>query len=114
MNDSITIDRIVLDLDCCTIHRGQKSTVSSVIASGLMSDVLTTDREEILLVSNLSTSQVVRTADMVNASAILVTNGKPIMGDTSDLARELDITLLTTELPLFEACCELGKIVTGN
>lgn len=114
MKRSVSIQTIVDALNCRVLHLGEKKTVSWVVASGLMSDVLTTEKEEILLVSNLTTAQVVRTADMVEANAILITSDKPITQDTLQLAVELNITLLETNYELFEACYRLGKLFDGN
>ncbi len=75
-----------------------------------MSDVLTTEEEDILLLSNLNTAQVVRTADMIGASAIMIACGKPVPQDTLDLARELDISLVCTDYPIFEACASLAPL----
>ena len=110
MRESVQVGEISKALNADIIYEGAFDYVCWVVASGLMSDVLTTEREEILLVSNLTTAQVVRTADMVGANAILISNDKPIAEDTIELARELNITLLKTELPVFEACYILGKI----
>ena len=92
------------------LHQGSGEFVRWVVASSLMSDVLTTDEEDILLVSNLNTAQVIRTADMIGASAVLIACGKPIPQDTLDLVRELDMTLLCTDYPLFETCVNLAPL----
>lgn len=106
----VAIEEIMKKIRCEKIFQGAKSSVKWVVASGLMSDVLTTDREDILLVSNLTTTQVVRTADMVEASAILIANDKPLSKDTIQLAMELNITLLRSELPIFEVCYQIGGL----
>ena len=92
------------------IQDGEIDEVRWIVASGLMSDVLTTEEDDILLLSNLTTPQVVRTADMVGASAILITSGKEIPGATRELARRLGIALLAADLPVFETCCALTPL----
>ncbi|OHD54603.1 MAG: hypothetical protein A2Y33_04340 [Spirochaetes bacterium GWF1_51_8] len=106
----VKISDIVTLLNGKVLFGGEKDYVIGVLASGLMSDVLTTDKEEFLLVTGLTTPQVVRTADMVVANAILLTNGKQVPEDTIELARELKITLLWTPHYNFEACVLLGKL----
>ncbi len=108
---SLHLDEIIKQLDTEVIFRGTQDEVLSVVASGLMSDVLTTEKEQIILISGLNTSQVIRTADMVDAVAVLIVNGKPIPPDTSRLARETNITLLRTRHPMFEANCLLGQLM---
>ena len=110
MSQKVPIDAIAAALGATVIFKGSYDYAKWVVASSLMSDVLTTDKEEILLVSNLTTTQVVRTADMVGANAILISNDKPIADDTIELAKELQITLLSTTQPLFETCCLLGRL----
>ncbi|HEY1406160.1 MAG TPA: hypothetical protein VF857_06085 [Spirochaetota bacterium] len=110
MHRQIPIDQIVKVLKGLVIYRGDYDHVNGIVASGLMSDVLVSEDEGILLVSNLSTSQVVRTADMVGAHAILISNGKTISEDMVELAKELSITLIRTDLSMFDTCYSLGKI----
>ncbi len=110
MRPKVLITDIAAKVEGKFLHRGSKNFVRWVVASGMMSDILTTDEEDILLLSNLNTVQVVRTADMVGANAIMVTSGKPIPQDTIDLARELDMALILTEYPIFEACFHLAAI----
>jgi predicted transcriptional regulator len=107
---NVSIDEILAAVDGELVCKGEYDTVKWAIASGLMSDVLTTEIEDVLLVSSLSTSQLVRTADMVGAHAILVACGKPIWDDAVQLAKDLKITLLRTNQPVFEVCYHLGKL----
>lgn len=115
MIKQIPVDDIVRAVQAIVIYRGDNESIKGVVASGLMSDVLTTEEEEgILLVSNLSTAQVIRTADMVGAYAILITNGKSLSEDMVDMARDLGISLLRTDHPMFETCYLLGKLMHGE
>jgi hypothetical protein len=106
----VKISDIVTAVEATVLHKGKEETVKWVVSSGLMSDVLTTEKEEILLVSSLSTNQVVRTADMVGAHAILIACGKVILPETVILARQLDITLLSCKAPVFETNCMLAPL----
>jgi predicted transcriptional regulator len=114
MVKQIPVDDIVRAVQAIVIYRGDSEYIKGVVASGLMSDVLTTEEEGILLVSNLSTAQVIRTADMVGAYAILITNGKSLSEDMVDMARDLGISLLRTDHPMFETCYLLGKLMHGE
>lgn len=110
MDIKVTVAEIVDAVDACLVYQGDYDYVSGIVASGLMSEVLASDEEEILLVSNLTTTQLVRTADMVGAHAILITNGRAATEDICDLAKDLSITLLKTKYTMFESCYRLGKI----
>jgi len=110
MRPEVLISEVASRVKGRFLHQGSVEVVRWVVASSLMSDVLTTDEEDILLLSNLNTAQVVRTADMIGASAIMIACGKPVPQDTLDLARELDICLICTDTPIFEACVSLAPL----
>ena len=76
-------------------------------ASDLMSDVLRYDLTHGLLITGLVNPQVVRTAEMADATAILMARGKVPPPETIELARELRIPLLGTQMIMFEACGRL-------
>jgi hypothetical protein len=107
MRPEVLIDEAASRVKGKFLHRGSRKFARWIVASSLMSDVLTTDEEDILLLSNLNTAQVVRTADMIGAAAVMIACGKPVPQDTLDLARELDISLICTEFPIFETCIHL-------
>jgi hypothetical protein len=76
-------------------------------AADLMSDALRYDLSQALLVSGLANPQVVRTAEMADVAAILMVRGKIPPADTLDLADEIGIPFLSTELTMFESCGRL-------
>ena len=83
-----------------------------VISSDLMSDVLMMDLEHALLLTSLVSDQALRTAHVVEASAVLIANGKMPTPQMADLARELDIPLARTTLSKFDAAVALGRVLT--
>ena len=85
--------------------------ILQAVVSDMMSEVLTTDKDDILLLTQLSSAQVVRTADSVGAIGIIVVNGTPIQAGVKELAEDLGLTILRTTLPGFEACVALGKLL---
>ncbi len=76
-------------------------------ASDLMSDVLAFAEPGSVLLTGLCNPQVVRTADMADIAAIVFLRGKQPPLETVELARERGIPLVTTSLPMFEACGRL-------
>lgn len=114
MRDKVSVKEIANSVDGEILCEGEYDYVRWVVSSGLMSDVLTTEEEEILLVSSLTSPQVARTADMVGANAILIGCGKPVSDDTLKLAKSLDLTVIRTNLPVFEACCKMKDLFYGN
>jgi len=88
---------------------GLDAEITSCLGSDMMSDVLAFAEPKALLITGLTNSQSVRTADIAEASAILYVRGKKPDQQALDLALELSIPILSTELGLFEACGILFK-----
>ena len=81
--------------------------VQSACGSDMMSDVLAFVKEQAVLLTGLVNPQVVRTAEMMDMKVIVFVRGK-VPGDAIlDLARELDIVVLKTELEMFTSCGKL-------
>jgi len=78
--------------------------VTTVYASDMMSDVLTFPREQSILITGLVNQQVVRTAEMIDLSAIIFVRGKRPDTVAVELARRLGIPLLVTRKTMFESC----------
>lgn len=72
--------------------------------SDLMSDVLAFTKEKTLLLTGLTNSQVVRTAEMIDLSGIIFVRGKRPSQEVIAMGRERSFPLLLTKLPLYEAC----------
>lgn len=73
----------------------------------LMSDVLAFIKPASILLTGLSTAQVVRTAVVADIRAIVYVRNKRPDQKAVDLAREGKIPLLCTPLLMFEACGRL-------
>jgi len=108
----MTLDETVTALNATVVHRGSRadsSDIRSAVASDLMSDLLVADRHGHLLLTSLASDQAIRSADIVGAAAVAVTNGKTLPASMIALARELDMPLLRTTLRTFEACAALAR-----
>lgn len=84
--------------------------INMASGSDLLSDVLAFTKAGSLLLTGLVNPQVVRTAEMVDICAICFVRGKKPEKDTMELAEEKEIPLLTTSLPMYEACGRLYKV----
>ena len=78
--------------------------VKVIKASDLMSDVLTDCGEGALLITGLTNSQVIRTAEVVDICAIVFVRGKRPAPEIIQLAQEIQMPLLTTKLPMYDTC----------
>lgn len=84
--------------------------VESVAASDLLSDVLATHKHNFLLLTGLSTPQVVRTAELMGSVGIVFCRGKYPPQDAIGMAKVHGIPLMCTHLQMFEACCRLAGL----
>lgn len=72
-------------------------------SSDLMSDVLTYDADNLLLISGLANIQLIRTAEMVDATVVLLTRGKKASPEMIDIADNAGLVILGTPFSLFRA-----------
>ena len=88
--------------------------VKSICACDLLSDILATDKEEFIILTGLTTPQVVRTAEIVGALAIIIVRGKYPSQEFIGIAQAHGISILGTKFPMFESCVKLKKILDGQ
>jgi len=81
--------------------------VKTAAVADLMSDVLAFATPGSLLITGLPNPQVVRTADVLDIAAIILGRGKKLTRETVQLAKELNIPVLSTNYILFEICGRL-------
>ena len=81
-----------------------KKDIHTACGCDLMSDVLAFVKDQSLLLTGLINSQVIRTAEMMDIVAICFVRGKNPPEDVVALAKEKDITILSTNHPLYCAC----------
>lgn len=77
--------------------------------SDLMSDVLAFGKPGILLLTGLSNAQSVRTADIIEAKAIVYVRGKRPTPDGIELAEQKGIPILSTQYMMYTSCGLLFK-----
>jgi hypothetical protein len=89
----------------------EQINIETVFASDLMSDVLMSDRDDMLLITSLSTEQSVRSAGIVGSEALIIANDKSVTDGMIELAKDQELALLVTGLPKYESCVRLGRIL---
>lgn len=75
--------------------------VKNAFSSDLMSDVLTLDEENILLITGLANVQLIRTAEMADIHVILLARNKKATSEMIELADENGVVLLETPYSIF-------------
>lgn len=86
--------------------------IHEAAVSELMSDVLTMEHDNLLLITGLCTDQAIRTADIMGAVAIIITQGKQVTASMIRIAEESGMALFRTDLQNFSVCqilCGSGK-----
>jgi len=109
----MNLKQIAQQLEATLVYGGdnwETIQIETIFASDLMSDVLMSDRDEMLVVTSLSTEQSVRAAGIVGAEAVLIANNKTVSDGMVALAKELEVVLLRTRFPKYETCLKIGKI----
>lgn len=81
-----------------------KVDITSVCSADLLSNVLRYGKRGALLVTCLNQSQVIRSAEISDIPAVLLALGAIPDKDMVSLARDKNIILLTTDLPMYTTC----------
>lgn len=109
--------REVIDILDAEIIVGEDSLdleVKTAFGADLMSDVLAFAKAGSLLLTGLTNTQVIRTANVLDIAAIILVRAKKPSSDTIALAKELKIPLLSTKYILFETAGRLyAKGIVG-
>lgn len=81
--------------------------VINCCACDLMSDVLALAKVGSILLTGLTNSQVIRTAELAEIKAVCFVRGKRPQDETVELAKVKNIPILFTKYPMFESCGRL-------
>jgi len=106
------LNEIVQILDAeilCTVKDESHLNITMVGGADLMSDVLAFVKPGTLLLTGLTTPQVIYTAENAGISVVCFVRGKKPQEEIIDLAIEKEIVLLTTKNSMFEGCGRLYK-----
>lgn len=108
----MNLKQIVELLDASPLHAPEgweALTVDDVFASDLISDILVSEGEEQLLLTSLTSPQVVRTAALVGAVAMVLVHRRQTPPALEAAARQHDLPLFRSAITKFEACVRLGN-----
>lgn len=72
--------------------------------SDMMSDVLAFTKSEAVLLTGLVNNHVLRTAEIIDLQNILFVRGKRPTPELVEMAEEMNLCLMATNLPMFTAC----------
>ena len=81
--------------------------INGVIISDMLSDVMASAKSGNLWLTVQTHKSIIPAANLVDVSAVIVTNGKNVPQETIDLASKYDIAILGTDMATFEL---VGKL----
>jgi predicted transcriptional regulator len=90
-------------------HRG----VDGVFVSDMLSDVMAGAKSGNLWLTVQTHKSIVPAANLVDVSAVVITSGKEVPQETTDLASKYNIAILSTELPTFDLVGKLYRLGVG-
>jgi len=85
------------------------ASVEYCFASDLMSDVLTVETDNLLLLTGLANLQAIRTSEMSDITKIIFVRNKKATDEMIRLAVENDIILIECDYSMFKTCGILYK-----
>jgi len=89
---------------------GRNPDVTTVCAADFLSDILAAEKRNFIIMTGFTSPQVIRTADVVGALAVVFVRGKYPPPETIGLAKAHEIPLYVSPLPMFESCVKLAEL----
>lgn len=102
MKISDLIRELKCEVVCGSDYLGE--TIDYCFASDLMSDVLTLNPHNLLMLTGLCNTQSIRTAEMADIKCIMFVRGKKPTDEMIELAKESEIVIIRYEGSMFKAC----------
>lgn len=93
----------ILQAKVVTAAGFEDKEVLKAFSSDLMSDILTLDEENILIISGLANIQLIRTAEMADIRVVVLARGKNATPEMIQLANENGLIILETPRSIFGA-----------
>lgn len=100
-------ERVNGQVRCCDDKLS--TIIEYAFASDLMSDVLTIEKEKMVLITGLANLQAIRTSEMSDISCIIFARDKKVSNEILLLAKENDIVIIESPYSVFRISGELYK-----
>ncbi|MCI9547254.1 MAG: hypothetical protein HFH60_11330 [Lachnospiraceae bacterium] len=102
----MTVKDIQKALDATITTGGEymDKEITSAFASDMMSEVLAFSKGQSVLITGLCNPQVIRTAEMLDISCIVLIRGKSANEEMISMAKDRDLIILETKYIMFSAC----------
>lgn len=96
----------IAELTKARVVTGNDADIGEILrgySSDLMSDVLTLDTDQLLLISGLANPQLIRTAEMADVAVVLLARGKKTSPEMIAMADKVGLVILESPFSLFRA-----------
>ncbi|HCE57004.1 MAG TPA: hypothetical protein DER09_04175 [Prolixibacteraceae bacterium] len=96
----------IIELTAARVVAGSLKTapeITKAFSSDLMSDVLTLDHHDIVLITGLANIQLLRTVEIADVPVVLLCRNKTATPEMIELANEIGIVFLETPFSIFRA-----------
>jgi len=99
----MNISSIALLIEGTIVSNKDKTaaTIKHAFSSDLMSDVLTVDADNTVLITGLANLQTIRTAEMSDIDCIIIARNKKASHEMIDLANQSNIVIIETVFSVF-------------
>ncbi len=104
----------ILDAEVLTGEAYLDRDIEEFAISDLLSDVLALSKDNFLLLTGLTSQQVVRTTEIAGGIGVVFVRGKTPEPETIGLARSHHIPLLMTSKSTFDACKAIIEAINNN
>ncbi len=109
----MTTQDLIEKLGLKALSKFEHRNVDGVFVSDMLSDVMAGAKSGNLWLTVQTHKSIVPAANLVDVSAIVITSGKDIPQETTDLASKYNIAILSTELPTFDLVGKLYGLGVG-
>lgn len=108
------LSKIIEELSATEIYTlpNHDPEVNTVCAADFLSDILATKKRNFIILTGYTHQQVIRTADIVGAVAVVFVRGKYPPAETIGMAKAHEIPLYVSLEPMFETCVKLAEITS--
>lgn len=86
-------------------------TIGDFVASDLLSDILAFESHNYVLLTGLTNSHVLRTAEITSACCVVILRDKQPQPSMVSLAKLSNIPLVLSKCGMFEACCRVCRFL---
>ena len=103
--ENVRIEKII-ELTSAKVVAGNHDKlpeITTAFSSDLMSDVLTLEHHDIILITGLANIQLLRTVEIADVPVVLLCRNKTATPEMIDLANEIGIVFLETPFSIFRA-----------